>query len=421
MAQSEKTRSDQRTAAARRAVSQVQELIPGGKALCFIVNPKNTQPPKLRSAIGYSSPEAARDAAAAIEPSVVQLLANPNARNEAASTALGEGDDAIVMPLVFDTRVHGALAVTNARGFDEQTQSTLAEVAAITAARLDHQIALEELDFERTTSADRQASEERTAAELQKLSEALFDRDLEVLRSQERLAEADRFRDDFLVTLSRELRTPIGDVAESLISLLSGEAGNLPEAAIDLVRRALDQSHSLLRALQNVLELRRIRHGEVHVELRDTKFRDIVEGAIYDIQSAHIGRDISIETDLQDPFPTIRTDQDKLSQILTQLVENAVKFTHRGKIVVRGELDGRKLLCEVEDSGIGISADDQPFIFDEFFQVDDAHSTQYHGSGFGLALVQALVKCLDGEIEVRSELGHGTTVAFSIPIEPSRS
>ena len=98
-------------------------------------------------------------------------------------------------------------------------------------------------------------------------------------------------------------------------------------------------------------------------------------------------------------------------------MENAAKFTARGQITITANLDEDQLHCEVRDTGVGICPDDQPFIFDEFFQVDEATSQTYSGAGLGLALVRDLVVLLDGEISVSSDIGRGTAISFQIPVQ----
>ncbi len=99
------------------------------------------------------------------------------------------------------------------------------------------------------------------------------------------------------------------------------------------------------------------------------------------------------------------------------LLENAVRFTPRGRIDITAQIRGSQLVCEIKDTGIGICPDDQQFIFDEFYQVDDLASTKYAGSGLGLPLVRDLLLLLGGEMEVSSEVGHGSTFRFEIPVE----
>jgi signal transduction histidine kinase len=115
-------------------------------------------------------------------------------------------------------------------------------------------------------------------------------------------------------------------------------------------------------------------------------------------------------------MPKFRADLAKVNQVLFLLLDNAVKFTPRGKIEIEASVARGELRCVVRDSGIGICPDDRQFIFDEFFQVEGANSQRYRGAGLGLTLVRELVTLLEGSVEVVSEVGQGTSVTFSVPI-----
>jgi signal transduction histidine kinase len=120
---------------------------------------------------------------------------------------------------------------------------------------------------------------------------------------------------------------------------------------------------------------------------------------------------------IEEPFPKIRTDLTKVSQIVFLLLDNAVKFTPRGRVEIAARVENDRLVCEVRDTGIGICSDDQQFVYDEFFQLDEPSSRRYCGAGLGLTLVRDLVVLLDGEISLQSEIGAGSTFSFSIPVQ----
>ena len=107
----------------------------------------------------------------------------------------------------------------------------------------------------------------------------------------------------------------------------------------------------------------------------------------------------------------------QLKYHLFLLLDNSVKFTQQGQITIRSYIEADHLVCEVADTGIGICPDDQQFIWDEFFQVDELSSTKYRGAGLGLALVRDLLLLLDGDLSLTSEVGKGTTVTFRLPLE----
>jgi signal transduction histidine kinase len=250
-----------------------------------------------------------------------------------------------------------------------------------------------------------------------KLSEALFAQDIELLRSHEKLGKIEKLKNDFIEKMSRELRTPLNSIIEAIISVLTGENEALSESAKASLRTALDDGTAFLRTLQNILDLWRIKQGELPVEVQDVNFREVVDEAIFSIQESLDGRPLAVEQHLGEPFPKIRTDLAKLNQILFLLLDNAAKFTPKGKITITASVAEGRLSCEVRDTGIGICPDDQQFIFDEFYQVDEPTSRAYRGAGLGLTLVRDLIVLLDGEIGVLSDVGVGTAVSFQIPVQ----
>jgi signal transduction histidine kinase len=143
----------------------------------------------------------------------------------------------------------------------------------------------------------------------------------------------------------------------------------------------------------------------------------VVEEAIFSVQDTLGDKAVRIEKELSEPLPKIRTDLAKVNQILFLLLENAVKFTVEGSITIAVQVAGGELSCSLQDTGIGICPDDRQFIFDDFYQVDEFAGSGYRGAGLGLALVRDLVGLLDGEIEVSSEVGQGSTFSFRVPVQ----
>jgi signal transduction histidine kinase len=312
----------------------------------------------------------------------------------------------VVHPLILDDRVHGALLVGCPAPLDAAQQQALASRAEVLALRFDHAHIIEA-----------QGGSHEKNEEILKLSEALFAQDIELLRSHEKLGKIEKLKNDFIERMSRELRTPLNSIIEAIISVLTGENEALSEGGKESLRSALDDGTAFLRTLQNILDLWRVKQGELPVEIQDVNFRETVDEAIFSVQDTIGRKPVTVEQQIEEHFPKIRTDLAKINQILFLLLDNAVKFTPSGKVTISGRVEEDRLLCEIRDTGIGICADDQQFIFDEFFQVDEPSSQRYSGAGLGLTLVRDLIVLLNGEIAVSSEIGAGTAVSFSLPIQ----
>jgi len=374
---------------------------------------------RLRTAAGVASPDAARTAAEAISQAVREAAAQGSPSRIDGPPALGArgaGGVALV-PIADQGHVLAVLAAATPDATAGAAAALIDLAGEALAARLAQAACTEELDTAlRTLRENAQAAEDRSD-EVLKLSEALFAQDIELLRSNERLGQVEKLKNDFIEKMSRELRTPLNSIIESIIAVLAGENDVLSETAQQCLRRALDDGTAFLRTLQNILDLWRIKQGEMSVEVQDVNFREVVEEAIFSVQDTIGNNPVAIEKHFEEPLPKIRTDLAKINQILFLLLDNAAKFTAQGTIDISARVAGGELICEIRDTGIGICPDDQQFIFDEFFQVDELASTKYRGSGLGLALVRDLLKLVGGSLELQSEVGVGSRFSFRVPVQ----
>ena len=414
------SRVEELAAALRSAAARGAELAGGGVALLFAEIPGSEAPaplPPLRAAAGFQSAGDARAAADTIGPSLFDVVEQNRVYVADGPASLGAqaAGGLWIAPLGFDDRVHGALVIGCPEPPSEETRRTLELLARSVAIRLDHLHLADRI--ERSADSAPPTSEEEQSDEILKLSEALFAQDIELLRNNEKLGKVEKLKNDFIEKMSRELRTPLNSIIEAIISVVAGENEHLSEGAKAGLRQALDDGTSFLRTLQNILDLWKIKQSELPLEAQEVNIREVVEEAIFSVQDAIGDKDLEIHRDFQEPLPKLRTDLAKVNQVLFLLLDNAVKFTPSGRIDIVAKLRGDRLVCEIKDSGIGISPDDQQIIFDEFYQVDELASTKYSGSGLGLALVRDLLVLLDGEIELSSEVGHGSTFRFDIPVE----
>ena len=374
---------------------------------------------RLRTAAGVASPDAARAGAEAIADAVRDAASQGVASRVAALPALGArgAGGAAVVPLASDGRV-GAVLVAATPSLAAGAVAALIEVAAeALSLHLAQAACLEEVEAARSQLAEHARMAEQKNDEVLKLSEALFAQDVELLRSNERLGQVEKLKNDFIEKMSRELRTPLNSIIESIIAVLAGENDVLSETAQQCLRRALDDGTAFLRTLQNILDLWRIKQGEMSLEVQDVNFREVVEEAIFSVQDTIGNNPVAIEKHFEEPLPKIRTDLAKINQILFLLLDNAAKFTAQGTIDISARVAGGELICEIRDTGIGICPDDQQFIFDEFYQVDELASTKYRGSGLGLALVRDLLKLVGGSLELQSEVGAGSRFTFRVPVQ----
>jgi signal transduction histidine kinase len=406
--------------ALRTGATRAARAAGSGVALVFAIGEGGLQDIRLRAAAGFAAPEQARAAGTALAPRVAEALRGTGVLEiEPDGLALGgrAAGGVRVHPVLAGSQVYGAVAIGSPDVPSPEQIERVSEIVDTIAIHFDHaRLSREWTELQTQTNGSAPESAVQSE-EVLRLSEALFAQDIELLRNTEKLGKIERLKNDFIEKMSRELRTPLNSIIEAIISVLTGENDTLSEGAKNALRGALDEGSAFLRTLQNILDLWKIKQGELPVESQDVNFRELVDEAIFSIQDSIGNKPLRIETELVEPFPRLRTDLTKLNQILFLLLENAAKFTPEGRIVIRGRVSEGKLLVAIEDEGIGICHDDQQFIFDEFYQVDEPSSQKYRGAGLGLTLVRDLITLLNGEVSISSDIGHGTTVAFSIPLD----
>lgn len=236
----------------------------------------------------------------------------------------------------------------------------------------------------------------------------------------ERAEAAHRAKSLFLANMSHELRTPLTAVLGFAENLLDPEFTRVDrEEAIRAIQR--NGAH-LLRIINEILDLSKIEAQKFRIEMRECDLRELLEdlGDIMRPQAAEKRIDLVFE--LHEPVPkTIRTDPTRLRQILINLIENAVKFTENGRILVEAryppDAPSPRLEIAVTDSGIGIPAEQIRRLFQPFWQADSSMSRRFGGAGLGLAISKRLAELLGGGISVTSKPGYGSTFRLTIPTE----
>jgi signal transduction histidine kinase len=410
----------QQLTAALRATASRAASMTNGCALLFASLPDEPESAaKLRAAAGFASAEEARAASEAVLNEVREAIAVPQTLALGCVDALGirSRGGATALPLLFEDRTHGALVVASPSGIDEATARALGQLAGSAAVHIDHVRVLAEVQTLRCSASDSKNITEEKNDELLKLSEELFAQDIQLLRSTEKLGKIEKLKNDFIEKMSLELRTPLNAIIEAIISVLAGEHDAISDTAKASLRTALDEGTAFQRTLQNILDLWRIKQGELPVELQEMNFGEVVEETIFSVQETLDAKGIQLEKKFAEPLPKLVSDLPKATQILFLLLENAAKFTESGTITISARVEKESLHCSIADTGIGICPDDQRLVFDEFFQVDERSSHRYRGAGLGLTLVRDLLLLLEGEVTLESQPGCGSTVSFSIPVQ----
>jgi signal transduction histidine kinase len=232
--------------------------------------------------------------------------------------------------------------------------------------------------------------------------------------------DRDRSR-DFLADVSHELRTPIAALL-TFNELLTERAGDDPQARAEFLESSRVQLERLDWLAQNLLELSKLDSGLVLLDLRPDDLRAAVESAVEQAGPAARRRDVRLALSLSEAPIRLRHDPQRIGQVVTNLVGNAIKFTEPGgevTITARSTDDGGAII-EVADTGVGIVPAEMPRIFDRFYRGSLANEARGSGSGLGLAIVRSIVDMHHGSVEVTSRLGAGTTFRVVLPADPRR-
>jgi signal transduction histidine kinase len=198
--------------------------------------------------------------------------------------------------------------------------------------------------------------------------------------------------------------------------LADGLYGQLPDKAMKALERVQANGKHLLGLINDVLDLSKIEAGQLTLPLDDYALAQVVQTVRSGTEPLAKAKGLFVITNVQDGIPTGRGDERRLTQVLLNLVGNAIKFTDKGSVEISARLADGFFEIAVNDTGPGIAPEDQRKIFEEFQQVDNSSTRKKGGTGLGLAISKRIVEMHGGTIEVRSVLGQGSTFQIMIPV-----
>ncbi len=241
---------------------------------------------------------------------------------------------------------------------------------------------------------------------------------IELEKAREKAEESDRLKSAFLANMSHEIRTPMNGIL-GFANLLKDPKLTGEEHEMHI--RIIEQSgHRMLNIINDLIDISKIESGQMEVSVTESKVNEQIEYiySFFKHEAENKGLKISFNNALPAEESIINTDREKIYAILTNLVKNAIKYTHKGAIEFGYKKKGDFLEFYVIDSGIGIARDKQQLIFDRFVRADLSLSSQYEGAGLGLSITKAYVEMLGGKIWVKSEEHKGAKFYFTIPYAP---
>ena len=238
----------------------------------------------------------------------------------------------------------------------------------------------------------------------------------EIEEKSRELADASQHKSQFLANMSHELRTPLNAILGYTELMADGAYGEPSEKMHGILKRLEANGRHLLGLINDVLDLSKIEAGQLVLELSDYSVQDIAQTVRSTLEPLAADKKLAFKVEVAPQLPPGRGDGRRLTQVLINLVGNAIKFTDAGEIAIKAEANNGSFHVSVRDTGPGISAADQARLFQEFQQADNAITKKKGGTGLGLAISKRIVEMHGGKIWVELQVGKGSTFSFTLPV-----
>jgi two-component system sensor histidine kinase ChiS len=232
----------------------------------------------------------------------------------------------------------------------------------------------------------------------------------------EQLRKVDKLKDEFLANTSHELRTPLNGIIGIVEGLLDGVAGDLTEMMRTNLATVVASGRRLASLVNDILDFSKMAEHDIVVQQKPVNVRILTDIVLQISTPLLAGKPVELRNEITPDLPPAAADESRVQQILHNLVGNAIKFTHEGRVTVTAEERDGLLAISVADTGIGIPEGKREAVFREFEQVDASTAREYGGTGLGLSITKRLVEAHGGTIDFTSVLGEGSTFTFTLPV-----
>jgi signal transduction histidine kinase len=238
----------------------------------------------------------------------------------------------------------------------------------------------------------------------------------EIQEKSRQVEEASKHKSQFLANMSHELRTPLNAILGYTELVLDGIYGDPPEKMRNVLERIQTNGKHLLGLINDVLDLSKIEAGQLVLSLNDYSVEDMMQGVYVAVEPLAGNKKLNFKLEVPPNLPTAHGDERRLSQVLLNLVGNAIKFTDTGEVAMKAAAANGSYTVAVTDTGPGIAEADQAKIFEEFKQSESTHTKAKGGTGLGLSIAKRIVEMHGGRLWVESTLGSGSTFFFTVPL-----
>ena len=248
------------------------------------------------------------------------------------------------------------------------------------------------------------------------VSQELHDREKSLVEARAMAESASKHKSQFLANMSHELRTPLNAILGYTELIIDNVYGDTTEKMRGVLKRLENNGRHLLNLINDVLDLSKIEAGQLVLSITDYSLKDVVHTAYTAVEPLAAEKKLKFTAEISPDLPSGRGDEHRLTQVLLNLIGNAIKFTDSGEVIVKAGASTGCFKVAVSDSGPGISTADQAKIFHDFQQADSPITRKKGGTGLGLAISKRIIEMHGGKLWVESAVGQGSTFAFTLPV-----
>ena len=366
----------------------------------------------------FSSSELEGELGVALATRQIQLITDIPADTRFTFAAVS-GDftprEILTIPVLAENSVVALISLASVHAYDAAALRLVDEIWSVLTARVNGVLAFRKIHYFAEQLEQQNHEMEAQQRELAVQANELTEQNTELEMQKQQLHEANRLKSAFLSNMSHELRTPLNSVIALSGVLHRRLASTIPAEEYSYLEVIERNGRNLLSLINDILDLSRIEAGREDIHLTRFSIRECIDEIVAMIAPQAREKNVMLTSVVADDLAPLTSDPDKCRHILQNLVGNAVKFTEAGTVEISAQWLGETLHVAVRDTGIGISGEQIPHIFDEFRQADDSTSRKYGGTGLGLAIARNYAKLLGGSITVESLPGQGSTFTLHLP------
>jgi signal transduction histidine kinase/CheY-like chemotaxis protein len=355
------------------------------------------------------------------EKKVVRIKQIPEETIFALSVVTGQfrPREIITIPILEGNKVISVISLAGLHDYSTDSIQLINEIWLPLTARINGVLAFRKIEGISERLDHQNKDLEEKSSELIMQSNELKEYNIELELQKRQLGEANQLKSSFLSNMSHELRTPLNSVI-ALSGVLNRRLnGTIPVEEYKYLGIIEKNGKQLLELINDILDLSRIEAGKEEIDFTDFSINDLIQDLMNSLEPISQEKGIVLTCYIDHHLPNIVSDYSKCHHVLQNIIGNAIKFTHEGSVEISSKTENGNIYITVKDTGIGISEENIPFIFDEFRQADGKASRIYGGTGLGLAIANRYCIMLEGNLSVESQLGKGSVFTVCLPVKPT--